>query len=47
MDQEEKNLVYFYHLINDYLSEHLKKTSITKDEIRDLTLSNDLVLHLE
>ncbi len=47
MDQEEKNLVYFYHLINEYLEIHLQKKTVTKKDIRDITLSNDLVNHLE
>ncbi len=47
MDQEEKNLVYFYHLINDYLEIHLNKKVITKKDLRNITLSNELVNHLE
>jgi hypothetical protein len=47
MDQEEKNLVYFYHLINDYLELHINKLEISKDDLRNLTTSNKLVEHLE
>lgn len=47
MDQEERNLVYFYHLILDFLEINLGKESISKKELRHLTLSNQLVDHLE
>ncbi len=47
LDQDQQNLLYFYHLIKQFFTHHVTKTELSKEELINYVKNNEIVDYLE